>query len=316
MMLGAMAQATNLELGVAYPGWARVGVSDFSALGGTLGGGLSTRGADVSYARGLALPPLGTISVATKAQLTWCGGFSVSSRGSGTVGPVAVNLGAAYFTTAASTFDPLAEWTLTPTDTRNNGFNADLNVRYRVSRQWVAVVGGEFGPQNNGYLGAETRRELTRTLPPAEGDDPEAPRETETVGVLTYRAGLRAGKDVLGATAGMTYATENGSSYALDAQVGPNRGGNSGLGLVASATFPNVLGEDSNLKAYAAYEPWRENVAYIRAGVEASKPIGPGTLTLNIRAGSRKSMTDVALTPGFGVSASYKMVLGAKTEQP
>lgn len=309
---GTSAQATQVDFGVAYPFWARAGVSDVAALGGTVGGGLSTRGADISYARGLSLPPLGAVSVSSQAQLAWGGGLRLSSRGSGTVGPVAVNLGGAYFTTAAATFDPLANWTLAATDTRSNGWNADLSVRYRINRQWVGIVGGEFGPQNNGFLGVESRRELTRTLPLAEGDDPDAPRETESSGALTYRAGLRAGHDVLGATAGITYATASGNSFALDAQFGPGRGGNSGLGLVGSANFPNLLGEDSNLKVYAAYEPWRENAAYLRAGVEASKPIGPGVATFNVRGGQVKAAAGTANSGGFGISLGYAFPLGSK----
>lgn len=311
LLLGCTAQAVNLDFGVSYPLTARVGVSDWGVLGGRVGAGLSTKGADLSYARVLALPPLGAVSVSSRAQVAWAGGYWLESRGTGALGPVAVNLGGNVFSTPASTFDALAYYILTPTDTRPSGWNADLSVRYRVNRNAVAVLGGEFGGQTNGFAGVELRRDLTRTLPPAEGDDPEAPPETESLGTLTYRLGVRAGRDVLGATAGITYATQSGRTLALDAQLGPSRSGNAGYGVVGSVGFGEVLGDGSSLRAYAAYEPWREYAAPLRVGLEASKPLGRGTLGLNLRGGQNRLGET-----GFGVSATYSFPLGGSTEQP
>lgn len=306
-----MAGATTLDFSVSYPLTARVGVSDLSVLSGKVAAGLSTRGADLTYSRGLALAPLGAVSTALKGQVAWSGGFQVSSAATGALGPVALNLAGAYFTTSATTFDPLAGWQLAPTDVRSSGWNADLSVRYRVNRQVVGVLGTELGGQPNVFGGAEYRRDLERTLPRAEGDDPDAPLETEKIGSLTFRAGARAGRDVLGATAGLSYATENGRTLALDAQLGPVRGGRSGLGLVASASFADVLGENSTLKTYLAYEPWRESASPLRAGLEVTRPIGPGTLSLELRGGQ---------TPtggvGIGFTAGYAFALGAPSQEP
>lgn len=305
------AGATNIDFGVTYPFTARIGVSDFSFLNGKLGAGVSTRSADVTYSRGLSIPPLGALNSTLTGQVAWNGGFRVSSATTGALGPVALNLSGAYFKTSATTFDPLAGWTLAPTDLRYNGWNADLNVRYRVNRQTVAFLGSELGGQWNVYGGAEIRRDLTRTLPPAEGDDPEAPPETETTGTLTYRVGARAGASVLAATAGLTYATPEGRSFALDAQYGPERSGNSGLGIVASVSFAEALGENSNLRVYTAYEPWRWNTNPLRAGLEVTKPIGPGTLKLDVRGGLTRDTQ-----PGFGVAVGYSYPLGSTPQEP
>ena len=304
-----VAHAASLDFSVAYPLTARAGVSDLRLLGGAVGAGLSNRGADLSYARGLALPPLGAASAELRAALAWSGGVRLGATATGTAGPVALNLGLAGWTTAATTLDPLAAWALTPTDLRDRGLSAELGARYRLSRALVATADGQLGAQPQLALGVENRRDLTRTLPPTEGDDPAAPPETETTGTLTLRGGVRAGAEVLGLTAGVAYATPAGTVLALDAQAGPGRGGRAGLGLVASVTAPDLLGEGSRVQAYAAYEPWRIGAAPLRLGAQASLPLGPGTATLNLSGGR-----DPAGATGFGVRVGYAFPLGGSGE--
>lgn len=303
------AHAASLDFSVAYPLSARAGVSDLRLLGGTVGAGLSNRGADLSYARGLALPPLGAASAELRAALAWSGGVRLGATATGTAGPVALNLGLAGWTAAATTLDPLAAWTLAPTDLRDRGLSADLGARYRLNRALVVTADGQLGAQPQLALGVENRRDLTRTLPPAEGDDPSAPPETETTGTLTLRGGVRAGTEVLGLTAGVAYATPAGTVLALDAQAGPARGGRAGLGLVASVTAPDLLGEGSRVQAYAAYEPWRISAAPLRVGAQASLPLGPGTATLDLRGGQ-----DAGGAAGFGVRVGYQWPLGGGSE--
>ncbi|KQR40805.1 hypothetical protein [Deinococcus sp. Leaf326] len=304
-----VAHAATLDFSASYPLGARAGVSDLRLLGGAVGAGLSTRGADLSYARGLALPPLGAASAELRAALAWSGGVRLGATATGTAGPVALNLGLAGWTTAATTLDPLAAWTLAPADLHARGLSADLGARYRLSRALVATADGHLGAQPQLVLGVENRRDLTRTLPPTEGDDPAAPPETETTGTLTLRGGVRTGQEVLGLTAGVAYATPAGTVLALDAQAGPARGGRRGLGLVASVTAPDLLGEGSRVQAYAAYEPWRLTAAPLRLGAQASLPLGPGTATLDLSGGR-----DPAGVAGFGVRVGYQFPLGGSGE--
>lgn len=301
-----LAGATELNFRVTYPLGAGVGVSGYSALGGQLAGGVSTRAVEASYSRGWSLAPLGALTTTSCVRYAWGGGYRLESGASGALGPVALNLSGDYFTAAATAFDPLAAWALEATDLRERGWNAGLGVRYRVSRQVIAVLGSELGGQWNVYGGAEFRRELTRTLPRAEGDDPAAPLETERTGELTYRVGARAGRNVLGATAGITYSTPGGRSLSLDAQLGPTRQGVLGLGLIASASFAEVLGANSVLSTYAAYEPWRQNANPLRAGIEVIKPVGSGTLRVDLRGGR-----NVAGQAGFGAALGYTLALGS-----
>lgn len=321
-LLGSSAGAVDLDFGVAYQVdtgrttgnfWqyaaARVGVSEVSALGGTLSAGVSNRAVDVGYALGLSLPPLGAVSSRTDLALTWQGGLRLSSRATGTAGPVALNAGASFFTTSATAVDPLAAWTFAPTDLRDRGLAADLTARYRVNRTLVAVLGAELGAQNQGFVGLESRRDLTRVLPPSEGDDPTLEPATERTGSLTFRVGARTGQGILGLTGGLTYATEAGLSLGLDALAGRGQMGSGSTGftygLTASVTVPELLGEGSSLRLYSAYEPWRTASAPLRVGAEASLPLGPGQLSLDLRGGR-----STGGTAGFGARVGYRLPLG------
>ncbi|GGR80332.1 hypothetical protein [Deinococcus sedimenti] len=326
------AQATSVNFGVAYvrpadpwtwPAWAQLGVDDVSLGGGTLSASVSTRTLSVGYRQGLSLPPLATVTARTDLTVTVNREFRVSSRASGSAGPVAVTAGGAYFTLPATGSDPLAAYAEAPADLRLRGWTADLSVRYRVNRDLVAVLGGEFGPQQHAALGVEGRRALTRVLPPdpadvpgdsGDGSDP-APMpepETEVTGTVTWRAGVRGGPDLLAVTGGVGYATPAGVTLNLDALAGvtdwrsrPNTASaHMTWGLTGSVGAPDLLGEGSTLRAYAAYEPWRAVSSPLRAGVNATVPAGPGTLNLDL-AGGR----GLDGTMGFGVRMGYRLDL-------
>ena len=304
LALSGTAGAVGLDFGVAYGNAGslfRVGVSDVTVGRFTLSGAASNRAVELGVTQGLSLPPAGAATARTDLAVTWRGGVRVSSAAAATLGPVALNLGGAFFTTAATSIDPLAAWTLAPTDLRERGWNANLTARYRINRTLVAVAGGEFGAQNQGLLGVEWRRDLTRVLPPAEGDDPEAEPTTERTGSVTLRLGARAGRGVLGVTGGATYSAESGVNVSVDAQAGLG-----GWGAVGSVSVPEVLGEGSLARAYVAYEPWRTTSAPLRAGLETSLPLGPGTLAVDVRGGSG----------GFGARLGYAFALGGTPQEP
>ncbi|WP_309572312.1 hypothetical protein [Deinococcus sp.] len=302
------AHAATVDFGVAYhsggtgvldSSWARVGAGGMRVLGGTATFGVSTRAVDAGYSRSLSLPPLGAVTSSTALAVTYSGGVRFTSRANATAGPIALSAGGSYFTTSATSVDPLAAWTATPTDLRGSGWTADVTARYRVSRTLVAVLGGEFGSQAQGFAGVEGRRDLVRTLPPAEDDDPAAPPETEITGTINWRVGARAGRDVLGATAGVSYSTPSGVNVSMDALLGP-----SSLGLTAGVSAADVLGVGSTLRLYGAYEPWRTASAPLRAGVDYGVPLGSGTLTLTVSGGR-----DLAGQLGFGARIGYGLDL-------
>ncbi|GGM05951.1 hypothetical protein GCM10010841_12850 [Deinococcus aerophilus] len=319
LALAGGAGAATVEFGVSYAagiaggGGAQVGISGLEALGGRISAGLSTRAATVGYARGLALPPLGAATVNGTVALAWRGGVRADLRGTATVGPVALNLGLGAFTTSAASTDPLSVWALTPPDARDRGLSADLSARYRLSRSLILVAGGELSVQTQGFVGVEGRRDLTRPVPPQEGtgaaasdstanDPAEAETtepETEPVGTLNWRAGVRAGQGVLGVTAGVGYAAESGLNLGLDALVGPRT-----FGITGSVGAPDVLGAGSTLRLYAAYEPWRTSGAPLRTGVEATLPVGSGEFGLNL--GGGRTGAD---TLGYAARVTYRLPL-------
>ena len=349
-LLVSSAQAATLDFGVSYRApdaglWGRVGVSDLDLLGGQVSAALSSRAAQVGYARSLSLPPLGAATARTDLAVTWQGGVRVDTRASAGVGPVALNLAGAYFTAPVTDVDPLAPFAQAPADLRERGWNAALTARYRVTRDLIAVLGGELGAQPQLSAGVEGRRAVTRPLPPT--DQPPAGQEetdvttpdpalidpaladpavadatpadamnpgdamdtdeamtaeqpeTETVGTLTWRAGVLAGRDVLGLTGGLSYATGNGLSVGVDALAGVNTYGVSG-----SLSAPDLLGDGSTLRLYAAYEPWRTASSPLRTGVTASFSVGSGTLSLDASAGRT-----VQGQGGFGVRVGYSLPL-------
>lgn len=312
---GGAAGAATLDFGVSYRsegaqlwdgGLLRLGVSEVPLGRATLSAGVSNRAVEAGVSGGFSLPPAGALTLRGDAALTYWGGVRLASRASGTLGPVALNVGGSLFTAAATDVDPLAAWTLAPTDLRARGWTADFTARYRVNRTLVAVLGGEFGPQNHGLAGAEWRRDLTRVLPPAEGDDPGTEPLTETTGSVTLRLGARAGQDVLGVTGGVSYSAGSGLTLALDALAGAG-----GWGAVGSLQAPDPVGEGSDARLYVAYEPWRRASAPLRAGAEVSLPAGPGVLSAAVRGGVGADGAG-----SFGARVGYSLPLGARAEQP
>lgn len=297
LLLGS-AHATDLDFGVSLAATPtlqltpRLGLSGVPLAGGRLAAAVSTRGVQGSYERSLTLPPLGAATVSAELGVPWSGGLRARARGTGTVGPVALNVGGSYFTASALALDPLAGWRAEPTDLRPSGWAADLSARYRVSRALIAVAGGELGAQPNAFAGIEHRRDLTRAAPNASGEDAEA----ETTGTLTLRGGVRAGRGVLGLTGGLSYAGESGVGASLDLLVGR------GFGVQGALTLPEVLGFSPNL--YAAYEPWRAAAAPLRYGLEATRDLGRGTLLLAARGGQMP-----AGVSGFGAEVRYRLTL-------
>ncbi|WP_246580376.1 hypothetical protein [Deinococcus aestuarii] len=318
--LSGGAGALNLDFGVTYRsggasvwdgGLVRFGVSDIALGRGTLAAGVSNRALEVGVTQGLSVPLLGAVAATADAAVTWGGGVRLASRVNVTLGPVALNAGGAFFTAGATAVDPLAAWTQAPTDLRERGANADVTARYRVSRTLIAVAGGEFGAQPQALAGVEWRRDLTRPLPPAEGDDPEAGPATERTGSVTLRLGARAGRDVLGLAGGVSYSAESGVTLALDALAGTGAGGAATWGVTGSLSAPDLLGEGSLAQVYVAYEPWRTASAPLRVGTEVRVPTGSGTLSVDVRGGRLPGGP-----AGFGARVGYTFPLGGPPEEP
>lgn len=308
LLQAGTAAATNLEFGVSVPlsGW--VGFSELQAGGARWAGAVGSRSVSLASRRSLALPPLGAVTLQSEGRLLWQGGYRLGTQASAALGPVALSLEGALFNRSVDSFDPMTEWNLGTTDLRGQGWTLGADLRYRVRRDLIATVGGQLGGQRLLSLEAEWRRDLLRTLPPAEDADPTDPPDIERTGTLSYRAGVQAGDQLLALSAGVGYSSETGKTFALDAQYG--RGQANGLGLVMTVGLPDALGENSNLNLYGAYEPWRLYAHPLRAGLSATKALGRGTAQLKVQ-GGRTASGDL----GYGVSLGYTLPLFTTTEQ-
>ena len=110
---------------------------------------------------------------------------------------------------------------------------------------------------------------------------------------------------MLAVTAGISYATPGGLTLALDGLLGPDD-----LGLSAGLSAADALGEGSALRLYAAYEHWRTVSAPLRAGLEFSRPLGPGDLSVNLSGGRDRQGVG-----GFGARLGYRLSLGSTEPQ-
>lgn len=303
------AEATpQLDINVSgrvEPEWPVFGVevNHLEWAGNDFGVGISNHFVKLSASRGFALPPVAAGNVYTHAAVSWQGGLQIGAQAEGAAGPFALELSTLYFTQNANYFDPLSHWTYEPTDTRDEGWNTMLKGRYRLARQWIAHLGLEWSGQSNVEAVAEYRHELNTVTPPAPEDGPDAEPLTERLGTLSGRGGVRVGADLIGAIAGLSYMTETGLELDLDLLAGAAQDSGT-FGIKASASREEMLGENSNLRAYFAYEPWRTTAIGMRVGIEAQKTLGPGQISVDVRTGQAPNKE-----LGWGIRLGYSMPL-------
>lgn len=271
------AGAASLDFSAATSPTFRIGVSDLSLAGGSLGLGVSNRAVDARFTNGLDLSVAGTVQAGISAAYAFSGGWRLGADAQGTLGPVAVNAALGYWTTSVAKIDPLAVWDEAGTPLSERGALARLSARYRVQRNLVLSGQGVLGPQNSLAAGVEYR---------LGGADS-----------ATLRGGLRGGDGVFGLSAGVSLPLTDSASLSADALLGPHS-----LGLTGSLSISDALGDGSTLRAYAAYEPWRTDALPLRAGLSASFAAGPGSLSLDAAGG----------TGGFGLRAAYQLPLGGQ----
>jgi hypothetical protein len=287
-LLGSgLAGATNLEFGVSYApsggtvlqdGLLRFGVSDVQLAGFGLAAGVGSRGLDAAVTRSLVLPGLGAARLRADGAVLYSGSVRGGLNLSGTLGPVALTLAGSAWNAAPSRFDPLARWAETAPDLRGSGAAATIAARYRLNRNLVLNASGTLGGQSSVLAQAELRQ-----------------------GDVSYRFGARAGQNVLGAAAGVTYTNpDSGLNLSLDGLAGPGT-----LGLTARVGADGLLGDGSSLNIYGAFEPWRTVSEPLRVGAQLGLPVGTGTLNLEGYGGT----IDRAGGVGLGFKVGYLLSL-------
>ena len=287
LVLSGAAGATNLDFGLSYSSYVntgltgRLGLSDIPVGANRFSAAISNRAAELGVRRNLVIAGLGTARLGLNVAGVYAGqpGVRLNADLGGTLGPVALSASVGVWNTYAAALDPLSAWNQVALDPGIRGAQANLEGRYRVSRDLIATLSGELGAQSSGALVGEYRR-----------------------GDLSYRLGARAGSGVLGAVLGGSYRAET-FTVGVDALLGAKSG------VTLSVDAPAAVSLDSeraiDLGGYLAYEPWRTVALPLRYGVDASLPlpIGPasdGTLKVGLRGGSG----------GVGAKVGYTFTLG------
>lgn len=303
LSLSCAAQATQVDLQLSSQLWpqpnahtTQIGLSELPLGPGQFSASLSNRAATVGYRQSLSLPPLGALDSQAELARPWSGGLRLSSSVGGGLGPVALQVRGETFSAPLSAIHPLDQWQETPRDLRPQGWNLNVDGRYRLDRRRIIGVGLETGGQTS----VTADLELRPTPPqPSENDEDTSPAPLN----LSYRAGLRAGQNIFGVTAGLTLSSEQGLEWRTDALAGTR------FGITSRLTLPPV--GDTDLAFYLAYEPWRQTSAPLRYGAELSRPLGRGTVQVAARGGQLHSGP-----AGGGFEVRYSLPLNAGGEQP
>ncbi|TSA82994.1 hypothetical protein FNU79_12800 [Deinococcus detaillensis] len=288
---GASLASSDLAVSGVRAFSVRAGVSDVLLGQNRFSLALSNRAAEVGVQRNQALFTIGTVRLAASGALVYAGpiGTRLRAEASGSLGPVALSASGQLWNSPAAALDPLLVWSQMPVNLNASGLQANLEAKYRPSRDLILTFAGELGSQSLASLTGEWRADA-----------------------LSYRLGASAGKGVVAALAGVTYRAEN-FTVAADALVGRAAAGQATLGgalsLDAPAALPLNDAQAIGLSAYLKYEPWRTAALPLRYGVDVDVPLGAavdGQLNLGLRGGSG----------GFGVRAGYTFTPGAGTSGP
>ncbi|MBB6097935.1 hypothetical protein HNR42_001358 [Deinobacterium chartae] len=210
--------------------------------------------------------PLGAARFDLSLRSAFVGGLRMDAAASGTLGSVALTGRLEAWNTFNNRFDPALTLGLDPASLNERGFRATLNGRYRISRDLILAATARAGSESS--LAAQL------ALPRGDTD--------YRVGALVAQ-GPRA--MVVGVTGGITLRPSETLNIAVDGMLG-TQAGEGTYGLTASVGLFGLeaLG-NTDLRAYAALEPWRASAHPARFGVESSTPLGPGTLIGDLRAG-------------------------------
>ncbi len=307
VLSGANALATDFEgtFGIqpglgGFPFTAQIALSNINVLENpdlNLGFVFSTQRIEASLNAGFEFGPLGRASSDTSFDVLF-GGVRFKSNFRGTLGPIALELEAGFWTISSYAMSGWAAFDRNQDSFTRSGFLLGANAQYRLSRNVTVKLGGRYVPESSRVsVGVETRAgEFTLTAgvlfaPQTANGEPVVPQ----VAGLTY-----------GATFGVKYLPENlPLRVGLEAFIGSNPLGFTGGGLLdISLDFLNIDEEKiSTLSAYVAFEPWREDISFFfRFGTTYEFNLGAGVVVVRGFGGINFN-NDF----GYGLSLGYRI---------
>lgn len=305
LALAGSAQAVSYNFGAsvaaqaAQPFTVRAGVSDILLGGNRLSLAASNKALEVSLVRNQPLLVLGTFRLGASGALAYSSlpGARLGAQASGSIGPVALSSSALFWNTSAAALDPLSIWNQAAVNPALSGAQANLQAKYRPSRNLIVTLDGQLGSQSTASLSGEWRNTF-----------------------YSYRLGALGGQGVVAALAGLTYRAES-FTLSADAVVGRTTDqtlAHSGLSentfggsllLDAPVVVPLSADQALGLSAYINYEPWRTAALPLRYGIDVDVPLGlavDGKLNVGVRGGSG----------GIGVQAGYTFSPGGLDAEP
>lgn len=244
--------------------------------------GVSTRAAFVGLSGAFDLGPVGRASASARLAYVYVGGLRLSAGVRGTFGPAALEARALYWTAPLGAEDPLAPYALEPDPATGEGYLVAANGSYRLSRELIVRLEPRLGSAASGL---------------------EARLETRSSELTLSGGGLvavQANGTTLGAVAGARYSPEEAPfQVSADGLVGSGPDGFT-YGLVGSfsLSLPDELGSAT---VYGAFEPWRLDVATLRAGLGLELNVGPGVAFARAQGGFGT----------WGVQLGYRLDLAA-----
>jgi hypothetical protein len=236
----------------------------------------------------LEFGPLGRATAFARFGVAFVGGVRFEAGVRGSLGPVLLELGGAFWSANVSEFNPSNVFAWNPEPLSNNGFYVGGQGAYRLTRTLLIVTGGRLGSdQSRLYTRLENR-----------------------AGDWTYGGGLLFAWQSNGLTYGLNGAVRwspEDRPFGLEAQVFAGVNAVVGFGFGgAGLAFNYAFEELGGFNAYVVYEVWRLDVLPFRSGGNLELNVGPGTAFVGAFGGA-----DLDWNFGWGVRVGYRLNLGS-----
>lgn len=284
-----VAFATDLELGAGYsPGSPhfKAEISNFEVSDSTaLLLGVSNQAVWLGASTALDASVAGNVNASLKALYAWNQQYRLEGKANGVLGSKAtVNVQAHYGTAPLSTFNRFAAFTENP-EADLAGWGINLDGKYRLDRQWTLALEAGAGTSTYAQISAQYR-------------EPDTEYRIGTVWQKNQQG------NVFGVAAGATFKTED-TTFTLDALVGTNGtlpvwGSRASVGAYG---LEDLFGSD--LKVFAAYEPYKDSTFPFRYGFETDTPLENGEVQFSAYLSQG----------GYAVRGSYKFNLNPEPEE-
>ncbi len=233
--------------------------------------GVNLRSLEGKVGRSLNAGPLGFAQADLLAQLAFPSadhplGGRLKATFSGTLASVALNAELSAWNVSQSQMYPLDAYALEPENTASQGLKAALFAKYRLTRNQI----------------------ITAALD-ASSESFASAAYTSISKASDWRLGAWLGQTQTGLApallGGITQRFSEDFTAQADALLAFS---NQGLqyGLKASGSLFGALPLESDLKFYAAFEPWRNTTQALRLGLETRTPLEWGEVNLASSAGS------------------------------